>query len=548
VASTGDTISLEELRLLFQPYRAVAIRSDEEMFASEVLDHLRRLLAQAPAEAPNVAPRPPAAVEALGPSVPSPELQAPQSPPADASPPPEPPAASPPTPVPPPAAKVASLRQDLREQVFEKIATPEGKAALLAGKLDEEIQGLVRDVSQEVTPRQILAGRVEGVQKTDSDFFMEAALTGQAFGLQLDLAQGDLFSMAKSAILQSLNEADRKNIQLIKQALILGHSSLNYAKRLSQYYQEITNFLRARKVAPKIIDLIQQSKYIYFEEKQLDLPESALALGIADAFVTLQEAGKRTLEILRILPSRLRSRLKQEDPKTLRAVEELMRESCYNEYRRAIDSRFSGGDHCELFPLDPSDYGILIFDVSGHEEEASRLRDVLVQAVRRLKERSDPAKVLNFLNRFVLQYPFPEDVFVSMVYGVLKVEENRLIYANAGHHPPYLVRKGALSRLTDAAGLALNMDELPYSNGSVPLLHLDCLVLYTDGLTEAVAPQTAGAGRKELFGQSRLEAAITERQVGALRARRAVESILAAVRDQGFQIEDDITIQVYRHI
>jgi stage II sporulation SpoE-like protein len=459
----------------------------------------------------------------------------------------EPPAPSPP----PPAAKLANLREDLREKVFQRIATSEGEAALLAGQVDGEIRGLVSAICQEVTPRQILATPAAGTkareQKTDTDFFMDHAMTSQAFGAQLSLADTDLFLVVKSAILQTLTEADRNHIQAIKQSLLQGKASPNFEKRLSQYYSEIVKYLKTNKVDPTITDLIYRSKYVYFDEVVDHLPPPSIALGVADAFVTLREAGKLTLEILGSLPGRLKKLLPHESGSALHSIETLLRDSCYNEFRKALDSTLSGGDHCDFFSLSPFLYGLMIFDVSGHEKEASELKDILVKAIAKLPDRTDPARTLSALNRFVTQFPFPEETFVSMVYGLVDLREGRFTFANAGHHPPYLIRSNSLNRLESAGGIALNMGDPEYRNGSVPLQPMDCLVLYTDGLTEAVSRKAPG-GPKELFGHRRLETAIAEKSIGGLKAKRAVESILAAVADQGFQIEDDITIQVYRHV
>jgi len=413
--------------------------------------------------------------------------------------------------------------------------------------MDNEIRGLVSDICKEVVPRNIIARPVGGEDKTDTDYYMDQAMASQAFGAHLSLTEADLFLVAKSAILQTLTEADRKNIQIIKQNLLLGRASPSYSMRLSHYYQEITKFLRTNRIETGIIDMIFASKYIYFQNPVGEIAGPSLALGVADAFMTLREAGKLTLEILGILPPRMRKLLPQQNAASLRTIELLLRDSCYNEYQKALDSRLAGGDYCEFFPVSADRYGIAIFDVSGHEERASRYRDILVKVISKFPDRTNPAGVLNALNRFVLQYPFPEDMFVSMVIGIVDLAESKFIFANAGHHPPYLVRGNKLNRLEDAGGVALNMDTMDYQNGSAQLQPMDCLVLYTDGLTEAVN-QKVGARQKELFGHNRLEEAITEKKIGSLKAKGAVASILAAVRDQGFQIEDDITIQVYRHV
>ncbi len=603
IIPVASATSIEELELLFLPFNPTKLERLEDMFSPEVLRFLATLLAPqrqaAPAPvpvravtpppsapkanmpAPRVAPAVTAAPKAapvnptpgapakvsvplpvLPPqkaaetSVPRPKTPPPKCP-APAPPPAPPPsrtappaaeAAPPPKPNPPPAVKIASAREDLRERVFEKLSTEEGKAAILSGRLDTEIQTFVEAFYGEVRPRQILAEPSRERDRSDNDVVMDQAMTSQAFGAQLQLEKADLFMLAKSAILQSMTEADRRNIQVIKQSLLLGKCSPAYAKRLDQYYQEIMKFLRGRKVEDSLVELIHKSRYVYFDGLSETLPKPAVALGVADAFVTLREAGKFTVEILRILPEKVRKRAYKQAKEVLEQIDQLLKDSCYNEYRKAIDSRLSGGDHCAFVPTGPTSYALWIFDVSGHEERASRLRDALVAAFGGIKDRSDPARVVATLGRFVEQVPFPEDVFVSMVYGVVDLQESRFVYANAGHHPPYLVRDNRLVRLEETGGLALNMGDASYANGIAPLVPMDCLVLYTDGLTEAVQHQAVAAGRKELFGHRRLETAIAQQKIGSQKARRAVESILAAVRDQGFEIEDDITIQVYRHI
>jgi hypothetical protein len=561
MAEAGSPIEMGELRLLFHPYERVEIHRDEEMFDEEVLAFITSFLARkagsgstvphpaetvpppAPVVKPAVAPPKPAAPAhpAVPPAEP-PGKAAALSPPAAGAPPP------PAVPRPPPPAKVvARIREDLKEQVFRKIATPEGESDLIAGRLDGQIQDLVQAIGREVNPHQILATPSSVEERTETDVCTDHAMTSQAFGAQLALGETDLFLVAKSAILQTLTEADRKNIQIIKHSLLVGGPRPNYEKRLSQYYEEIAKYLRGRKTDPRVVDLIFESKYIYFAEPIGILPGPSLTLGVTDAFATLREGGTFSIEILEVIPPRLRKLLPSQAASTLKSVEKLLREGCYNEYRKAIEVGCSGGDHCDFFPVSPRSYGLLIFDVSGHARQASDLRDLLVKVISRIPDRSDPARVLNTLNRFIYKYPFPAEVFVSMVYGVIDAAESRFVYANAGHHPPYLVRKHSLTRLEGAGGVPLNMGDEEYANGSVRIEAMDSLVLYTDGLTEAVNDAST-AGRKELFGHRRLEAALKSKGIGDLRAQRAVASILAAVRDQGFEIQDDITIQVYRHV
>jgi hypothetical protein len=126
------------------------------------------------------------------------------------------------------------------------------------------------------------------------------------------------------------------------------------------------------------------------------LDDRALALGISDAFLTLKNAGKMTIEIL---PARLREILPCRKQDAVASAEQLLREACYNEFRQSIDTSLSGGDHCDFFPLGHDRRGLIIFDVSGHEARASRIRDELVEMFDEIQDRTKPARVMETLNR-----------------------------------------------------------------------------------------------------------------------------------------------------
>jgi len=76
--------------------------------------------------------------------------------------------------------------------------------------------------------------------------------------------------------------------------------------------------------------------------------------------------------------------------------------------------------------------------------------------------------------------------FVTLFYGVLDAQAKTLTCASAGHEPPILIRDGQAQDL-GCAGLVLGVDrEAPYEVRTVPLRDRDCVVLYTDGLIDAV--------------------------------------------------------------
>jgi sigma-B regulation protein RsbU (phosphoserine phosphatase) len=94
-------------------------------------------------------------------------------------------------------------------------------------------------------------------------------------------------------------------------------------------------------------------------------------------------------------------------------------------------------------------------------------------------------------------------MFVTMFCGILDVCTGRVDYSNAGHNLPYVVSDGAVTPLTNPGGMALGVAaSANLRAGHVELKAGDRLVLYTDGVTEAMDKN------EELFSQGRLEATL----------------------------------------
>ena len=113
-------------------------------------------------------------------------------------------------------------------------------------------------------------------------------------------------------------------------------------------------------------------------------------------------------------------------------------------------------------------------------------------------QRLAPRELCHRLNRILCDLT-PVGKFISFFYAVLDSVDNRLIYCNAGHNPPLLIRADGTSTALEAAGAVLG--QFPhwlYEQSELQMRSGDKLLLFTDGLVEVCNPD------KEWFGEHNL--------------------------------------------
>jgi sigma-B regulation protein RsbU (phosphoserine phosphatase) len=187
-------------------------------------------------------------------------------------------------------------------------------------------------------------------------------------------------------------------------------------------------------------------------------------------------------------------------PSTLPRIERLEMAAHYETSARA------GGDYYDFFPLDNGEWGMFIADVSGHGTPAAVLMAIThAIAHSRPGSHKPPATLLSYLNDQLVRWYTSGGTFVTAFYAVFDPKERTLVYSAAGHNPPRLVRNGSVRSIEGAGGLPLGIEgRQTYTEGSVQLAPGDLLVLYTDGITEAIAPGKSGEPI-DLFGTERLD-------------------------------------------
>ncbi len=182
------------------------------------------------------------------------------------------------------------------------------------------------------------------------------------------------------------------------------------------------------------------------------------------------------------------------------------------------------GDFYDFVPLAGSTLGLLIADVSGKGVPAALFMALSRSLVRSgVIGASSPSEGLRRANTWIIK-DAQSDMFVTLFYGVLDPAARTLTYANAGHNRPLLYRAytGAIEPLA-AKGIALGMlPEIELEERQVTMAPGDLLVLYTDGVTEAINEH------EEAFGEERLTQVV--RQHHDLEAKEVITQIRAAMR------------------
>jgi sigma-B regulation protein RsbU (phosphoserine phosphatase) len=180
-----------------------------------------------------------------------------------------------------------------------------------------------------------------------------------------------------------------------------------------------------------------------------------------------------------------------------------------------------GGDLYDYIVVSERSLGVAIADSAGHGLPAAlQARDAIVGLRMGVEERMRITATMEKLNRVVSRSALATR-FISLFYGEIEPNGN-LVYCNAGHNPPLLLREGEITELRHG-GLILGPNpDAQYERGYTLISPGSVLLLYTDGIIEAADDETG-----EMFGLERLREILTSSEWGS--ARDLVEKVFAEV-------------------
>lgn len=206
-----------------------------------------------------------------------------------------------------------------------------------------------------------------------------------------------------------------------------------------------------------------------------------------------------------------------------------------------MSSKQVGGDYYDVISLDENRFCVAIADVSGKGAPASILManiQAFLQVICRLGMQIE--KSTGLINDLISANT-SDGRFITFFWAVLNNKEKQITYVNAGHNPPLLIRKGKISKL-QKGGIILGVMEttIPYISETIELQKDDVVILFTDGITEAMND------KGEEFSDERLE------EFSLTIVNKSAQEILDGIKGtvskfaKGTPQSDDITMVVLK--
>jgi sigma-B regulation protein RsbU (phosphoserine phosphatase) len=383
-------------------------------------------------------------------------------------------------------------------------------------------RGLLLEVDEKGTLKVRLARRSGGLRLppeslTPSQTAIQLALKKQSAVITEDLAQADMDLQAAQSIV-----AQRLRAVVVIPLFAMSRANTD---------QSMINIKRGDFLGVVYLDSRRPAAFSKLDRQILD----ALA---ADAASILDNA--RLVE-----RERERQRMEQEI-NIARDMQQALLPRNFHDYPHLSVSGINfpclsvGGDYFDVFPVGGNRTAFLIADVSGKGLGAALLATLLQGALSGMTLGTDPAQAFNHINRFLCDHA-EVGRYATMFFGILD-EQGHLEYINAGHPSPFLIRKGVAEDVFTEGSYPVGLvPEAEYTAVSLTLEPGDTVVLFSDGVTEAMDPG------EELFGVPRLRDVLTGHMQTPLDElqRTVLESVENFAR--GASQADDLTLLLVRY-
>jgi sigma-B regulation protein RsbU (phosphoserine phosphatase) len=252
--------------------------------------------------------------------------------------------------------------------------------------------------------------------------------------------------------------------------------------------------------------------------------ENARLYETEKSLLTMQEQVK--------LASKIQTDLLPKNPPTING---------YEIAGKSIPAQLVGGDYFDFIPAHNGKMAICLGDVSGKGLPASLLMANTQATLRGQTLLATSAKECIERSNTLLYLSTSDEKFVTLFYGILDTQQHQLRFCNAGHDNPYLLSHGKEPRRLKTGGIVLSvMETFPYEEEIVAIEPGDMLIIYSDGIPEAMN------SNQELFSDARLGTLLNE--CVSLSASDVIDKVVAAAKAHAgnWPQSDDMTMVVIK--
>ncbi|MGD9897519.1 MAG: SpoIIE family protein phosphatase [Calditrichaceae bacterium] len=314
--------------------------------------------------------------------------------------------------------------------------------------------------------------------------------------------------------------------------------------RMSEHYLEIRKNTKSQISIPMIFEetvlgviCMESNKLNYFNENQVDILNifaNQAAIAIHNARQLDIRLAKQAYEHELINASMVQRDL---------LIKQLPKLKDLRLTAENIPSKLVSGDLYDVIKFNETTLGFIIGDVSGKGAPAALMMTLILAGFRtQNKTFMTACDVVNRLNNLLCQTTI-EGKYATLFYGIIDMENHKVIYTNAGHNPPILISAGGEVKHLTKGGIVLGfIGDQDYIQEEVEFKQGDILVAYTDGVSETMNHL------EEEFGENRIIEIVKSNQ--EMSVHQIKQEITNALRDfaEFENPADDITLLICKHL
>src|SRR5688572_13409748 len=434
---------------------------------------------------------------------------------------------------PPPERSTTTAIGDLRQIA----ALLEGLRALGAGRVLDDVLSMVLDSAIEVSgaERGFIMLALPGTSELEFKMARSkgrVTLPGGSFATSRKIPE-EVFRTGEPRIVADLLDGELANVHMGTVRLGI-RNVLCVPLRLVRYVDRAEALGEERRIGVLYLDSREKGTLLSNSTRAaLDTLATEAAVAIENARLYRETMEKARMEQEMRIAAEIQQALL---PKMARAGD------YFKAAAASLPCRSIGGDFYDYVELPDGALGFALGDVAGKGPPAALLSAMMQGMFAAQAARSEPPSTTISRVNLALYRRGIESRFVTLMYGALS-EDGKLNYCNAGHNPPLVISgKGDNVRRLECGGPIVGLFEgAPYDEETVILAPGDWLIVFSDGVSEALSAEG------DEYGESRIVTVV--QQNAAVEPQQLLEAIFADVRAfaTGAAQSDDITAMVLRY-